>query len=136
MKAHPYLNFGGDCGDAFRFYQQVLGGKLEVMTFADAPMPGTPPGWDDRVMHACLMTGDVVLMASDAPPEHFSRPAGMYVSLHVDDVAEAERVWAAFAQGGTVAMPLEKTFWAERFGMLSDRFGTPWMINCTPTPAA
>jgi PhnB protein len=132
MQVNTYLNFNGQCAEAFRFYAQVLGGKIEaMMTHRDSPIADqVPPGWHDQVLHARLVVGDTVLMASDSPPERYEKPQGMYVSLQVPDVADAERIFQALAQNGTVTMPFEKTFWAERFGMVVDRFGTPWMVNC------
>jgi PhnB protein len=136
MQLQPYLNFNGDCAEAFRLYEKVLGGKIEgMMTHGESPMAGqTPPEWRDRIMHARLVVGDAVLMASDAPPEYYSKPQGNYVSIGVDDPSEAERIFHALAEGGTVQMPFEKTFWSAGFGMLIDRFGTPWMINCNQEP--
>jgi PhnB protein len=132
MQFTPYLNFNGDCAEAFRFYERVLGGKIETMqTHGDSPIANqVPPSWHDRILHARLVVGDAVLMASDTPPGHYERPSGLYVSIGVDDPVEADRIFYALAENGTVTMPIEKTFWAERFGMLIDRFGTPWMINC------
>ncbi|HUF34534.1 MAG TPA: VOC family protein [Gemmatimonadales bacterium] len=131
MKIVPYLNFDGKCAEAFRFYQQVLGGKLEVLTHSNTPIAGeVPPGWGDRVLHACLRVGDQTIMASDTPPEQHARPQGLYVSLHVDRPEEAERIFGQLAEQGEVTMPLGPTFWALRFGVCVDRFGTPWMINC------
>ena len=136
MKINPYLNFDGRCGEAFRFYAQVLGGTLEMQTFGESPMGGeVSPEMRDHVMHVRLTVGDQVLMGSDSPPEHFQKPQGVYVSLQIDRVADAERVFRALAEGGTVTMPFEQTFWATRFGMAVDRFGTPWMVNCDD-PAA
>lgn len=133
MQVNPYLNFDGQCEEAFRFYEQVLGGKIEaMMTHGESPIAGEVPSeWHDRILHARLVVGDQVLMASDSPPEYYQKPQGLYVSLHVEDPAEAERIFRALAEGGTVTMPFQKTFWAAGgFGMLTDRFGTPWMINC------
>jgi PhnB protein len=132
VQVNPYLNFDGDCAEAFRFYERVLGGRIEAMTtHGDSPIADqVPPAWHDRIMHARLVVGDAVLMASDSPPEHYQKPAGLYVTLNVQDPAEADRIFNALAENGTVTMPIDKTFWAERFGMLVDRFGTPWMINC------
>jgi PhnB protein len=131
MKTLPYLNFDGTCAEAFRFYADVLrADKLEVMTHGDSPIAAEiPPDWHPRVLHAYLEAGGAVLMASDTPPGYDGDPRGMYVSLQVGSSAEAERIFAALADGGKVTMPLEKTFWAERFGMLVDRYGTPWMVN-------
>ena len=133
MQVNPYLNFDGQCAEAFRFYERVLGGKIEaMMTHGEAPIAGeVPPGWHDRIMHARLVVGDQVLMASDSPPEYYQKPQGLYVSLHIEKSADARRIFDALADNGAVTMPFEKTFWAAGgFGMLVDRFGTPWMINC------
>lgn len=132
MRMTPYLNFDGQCAEAFRFYERVLGGKIEaMMTHGESPIAGqVPPEWHDRILHARLTVGNQVLMGSDAPPEYYQKPQGLYVSLQIDNPADAERIFRALAENGTVTMPLQKTFWAGRFGMLIDRFGTPWMVNC------
>lgn len=132
MQLNPYLFFNGRCAEAFRFYEQLLGGKIVMMqTHGESPMADkTPSGWQDAIIHARLMIGDQVLMGSDAPPEHFSPAQGFSVSLQVDRAEEAERVFAALVENGTTQMPMQQTFWAERFGMLTDRFGIPWMVNC------
>jgi PhnB protein len=90
----------------------------------------TPPEKLDKIMHASLIVGDTVLMGSDAPPQFFEKPQGFSVSLVFDDAVEAEQIFNALAENGTVQMPIQETFWAARFGMVVDRFGTPWMINC------
>lgn len=135
MKMNPYLYFAGNCEEAFKFYERCLGGKIQaMMTHAGTPAEGTvPPEWKNKIIHAALSIGDQTLMASDAPPAHFSKPQGFSVSLHIEDAAEAERVFNALAEKGTINMPFEQTFWAKRFGMLVDQFGTPWMINCPPS---
>ena len=132
VQINAYLNFDGQCEAAFRFYEQCLGGILvEMTTHGDSPMAEhVPPQWQEKVLHALLKVGDQVLMGSDAPPERYQKPQGFSVSLQINDSQEAERVFEALADDGRVTMPLEKTFWAERFGMLVDRFGIPWMINC------
>ena len=132
MKVNPYLIFDGRCAEAFRFYEHCLGGKVEAMlTHGESPMAEpTPAEWRDKVMHARLVIGDQVLMGSDAPPQHYEGTKGFWVSLGIDDPDAAERVFQALAESGTVRMPLEKTFWALRFGMVVDRFGVPWMVNC------
>lgn len=132
MQIHPYLLFKGDCEQAFQYYEKALGGKIEAMIRHE----GTPaeahvsPEWRRKIMHARLTVGDQALMGSDAPLERFERPQGFSVSLQVKSPAEAERVFNSLAEGGTVRMPLQQTFWSARFGMLVDRFGIPWMINC------
>ncbi|HLH23943.1 MAG TPA: VOC family protein [Chloroflexota bacterium] len=133
MQINPYLNFDGQCAEAFRFYEQALGGTIEVlMTHGESPIAGeVPPGWHDRVLHARLTVGDTVLMGSDSPPEHYQKPAGVYVSLQVDEPTEARRIFGVLAENGAVIMPFAPTFWAAGgFGMLVDRFGIPWMVNC------
>jgi PhnB protein len=132
MDVTPYLTFNHQCREAFEFYARTLGGTIEfIQTHGESPMAAqTPPDWQDAVIHARLRIGDAVLMASDMPPGETSKPQGFSISLGTDDPDEAERVFGALAQDGTVQMPLQQTFWARRFGMLVDRFGTPWMVNC------
>ena len=133
MLINPYLtSFKGNCREAFEFYAKVLGGKIAMMmTLGESPMAqGAPPEAHGTIIHARLMVGDMVLMGSDAMGEAPEEPKGFSVSLVMHDPAEAERIFAAFAEGGTVRMALAETFWATRFGMVTDRFGTPWMVNC------
>jgi PhnB protein len=132
MQINTYLTFNGQCAAAFKFYEQSLGGKIEMMmTHADSPMADqVAPDWRDKIMHVRMTVGDQVLMGSDSPPEHYEEPKGFSVSIGVDNPADAERIFNTLAANGTVRMPLQKTFWAVRFGMLVDRFGVPWMINC------
>jgi PhnB protein len=134
MQLNPYLVFNGQCEAAFKFYERCLGGKIEMMmTHGDSPMAEqVPPEWRNKVMHVRLALSDKVLMGSDAPPDRYEQPKGFSVSVGVDKPAEAERIFNALAQNGTVQMPLQKTFWAERFGVLVDQFGIPWMVNCEP----
>jgi PhnB protein len=132
MQLNSYLYFDGQCEAAFKFYAQVLGGKIEAM-MAHEGTPAAdhvPAEWRSKIMHARLSLGDQVLMASDAPPGHFHRPQGFSVNIGVQDPAEAERIFKTLAEGGSVTMPLAQTFWAKRFGMAVDRFGIPWMVNC------
>ena len=132
MQLNPYLVFNGNCEAAFKFYEKVLGGKIEAML----PHEGTPaaeqvpPEWRNKIMHARLSVGDKVLMGSDAPPDHYEAMKGFSVTLGIDRPADAERIFHALAEKGTVRLPIQKTFWAARFGMLVDQLGTPWMINC------
>ena len=136
MHVQSYLFFDGNCAEAMRFYERTLGGKIEMMmTHADAPASETPQpaGMRDRIMHARLVFGDRerVLMASDSMVGHaYDKMQGFSLSWNCASAAEAKRVFDALAQGGEVRMPLQKTFWAEAFGMAVDRFGTPWMIGC------
>ena len=132
MKLNPYLTFDGTCQEAFKFYETVLGGKiLAMMTHADMPSDQpSPPERRDLIVHARMAIGDTLLMGSDAPAGRLQKMQGFSVTLGIDDPAEAERIYNGLAGGGTVQMPLAETFWAKKFGMLTDRFGTPWMINC------
>ena len=110
----------------------MLGGKIEaMMTFGSSPMAEqTSPEWRNKIMHARMTVGDQVLMASDAPPDRHEAMKGIMVTLGIDDPKEAERIFRALADKGTVQMPIQETFWAARFGMLTDQFGTPWTVNC------
>ena len=132
MQLNPYLFFSGQCEAAFKFYEKVLGGKIEgMLTHAGTPAEEhVPAEWRDKIMHARMTIGDSVLMASDAPPDHSEKPGGFSVSLQFKDVAEAERIFQALAENGTVRMPFAQTFWSPGFGMLVDKFGIPWMVNC------
>ena len=132
MQLNPYLFFNGQCEAAFKFYAETLGGKIEgMLTHAGTPAEQhVPAEWRDKIMHARLTVGDQVLMASDAPPETYKQPKGFFVSIQLKDKANAERIFKALAEGGTIQMPFEKTFWAAGFGMCVDRFGIPWMVNC------
>ena len=129
MKLHTYLNFGGNCEAAFRFYEQHLGGKVTMMLHRrDAPDPtAIPPGWEDSIQYASMTLGETELMGADVP-ERFQPMRSAYLSLTVDTTQEAERIFALLSDGGQVFMPMEETFYAYRFAMLRDRFGTSWMI--------
>jgi PhnB protein len=137
MQINPYLAFNGQCEAAFKFYEKCLGGKIVMMmTNGGSPMADQVPAERrDKILHARLMVGDEVLMGSDAPPEQYERAKGFSVTLGVDDPGTAERIFRDLSQNGTVQMPIQKTFWAIRFGMLVDQFGIPWMINCEEAPA-
>lgn len=132
MQLNAYLNFDGRCAEAFALYASVLNGTLDlVQATPGSPMAEhVPADWGDRVLHVCLTAGDAVLMGSDCPPGQFQAAQGMQVNIGVDRVEEAERIFAALSDGATIHMPIAETFWAQRFGMLVDRFGTPWMVNC------
>ena len=132
MQINSYLLFDGTCEEAFKFYEKLLGGKIEaLLTHEGTPAAcQVPPEWQKKILHARMTIGNAVLMASDAPPGRYSKPHGFSVNIGVNSVNEAERIFRALAEHGTVHMPLGETFWAERFGMLTDRFGIPWMLNC------
>jgi PhnB protein len=135
MQLAPYLMFNGQCEEAFKFYEQCLNGKITaMMTYAESPEPSMidqmPPEWRHKIMHVGLTIGNQELMGSDNPPGYDEEPKGFSVSIHLTDAAEAERIFHTLAENGVVRMPLQQTFWAYRFGVLVDRFGVPWMINC------
>ena len=132
MQLNAYLNFDGRCEAAFKFYEQLLGGKILMMSsFEGTPMANeVPPEMRNKVIHARMEIGDTVLMGSDAPPGRVEQPKGFALSLRLEKTAEAERIFSALAEGADVGMPIGKTFFAARFGMLRDRFGVPWMILC------
>jgi PhnB protein len=129
-KLLTYLNYGGNCRDAFEFYEQHLGGRiLMVTTHGAQPTPGNgPPGWEDKVLHARIELGGTVVMGADIPPDRFQPMRSAYLTLVFDTPEEAERVYALLKEEGEVFMKMEETFFAKRFAMLRDRFGTSWML--------
>lgn len=136
MQLNPYLTFTGNAEEALEYYRNVLGGELEVMRFAGTPAAKhAPPGWENKVLHARLSTPAGIIMASDASPEQAGQPGGRFnLALQIDDEREAEAIFSKLAAGGQITMPIEETFWAKKFGMLKDRFGIGWLVNC-PNPA-
>lgn len=131
MKLSPYLHFNGQCEEAFTFYAKVFGsGAPAFFRFGQSPMAAqVGPDWAEKIMHVSLQAGEIMLMGCDAPPPHFQKPQGFRICLDISEVAEAERVFAALADGGKAGMALQETFWAKRYGDVVDRFGTPWMVN-------
>jgi PhnB protein len=132
MKLNPCLTFNSQCEAAFKFYQQCLGGNIQtMMTWGDSPMGDQVPSeWRDRIIHATLIVGETELMGGDAPPDRYEEPKGFSVAIQINDPVDAETIFHALAENGTVQMPIQQTFWSPRFGMLTDQFGIPWMINC------
>ncbi len=132
MQVTTYLSFNGQCEAAFKLYEQCLGGQLgAIFRYGGSPMADqVPTDWQDKVMHGSVTVGGQVLMGGDVAPDRYEEPKAFALSVQIKDPAEAERVFSALSEGGRVTMPLEKTFWAERFGMVVDRFGIPWLINC------
>ena len=131
MQVNPYLAFNGQCADAFKFYEKVLGGKI-TFTMTWGEMPGAdqfPAETHKLIMHSRISIGDQVLMGADAPPDRYQEPKGINVSIHVKDTAEGERIFKALSENGKVTMPFEQTFWSKGFGMCVDQFGIPWMVN-------
>ena len=134
MAFRPYLFFGGTCRQAFTRYQEIFGGELSLMAMKDVPGEDPPADQADIIIHAAITIGDDLLMASDDPTTDEVGPVqGMMVSYDAADVADANRVFEALAEGGTVTQPIEPTFFSDAFGMCVDRFGTPWMVGA-PAP--
>jgi PhnB protein len=131
MRLDIYLNYRGTCEEAFRHYEQYLGGKVTGMIkHRDQPNPNIPPDWKDKILHARLEIGETVLMGADTPNAEPMRSA--YLTLTLDTEAEAERVYALLTDGGEIFMKMEKTHFANRFAMLRDKFGTSWMLLQQP----
>ena len=132
MQLNAYLNFKGQTEEAFRLYERVLGATIEFALLEDGTSAdlSTKAPWGKKVLHGRIDIGGQTVMASDCPPDRYSTPQGFAVNLGFNEPAEAERVFAALSEGGQVQMPVQETFWAQRFGMAADKFGTPWMINC------
>jgi PhnB protein len=132
MKANTYLYFNGDCEEAFKFYEKAIGAKILVLM----PYEGTPaesqgpPEWKNKIIHGRLQLADTILYGSDGTPAQQSQSGGFSICLHGETPEEAERLYNALKDGGNVIMPIEETFFAHRFAMLKDKFGTPWMVIC------
>jgi len=126
----PYIHFDGNCREAIDFYVDTLGATVvDSMTYGEAPGAQAPEGERDWIVYASLLIGDRPLMMSDAPGQFQEKRQGFNVSIGVESEEEAERIYAAFKEGGTVRMELQETFFAKRFAMVTDRFGTPWMLT-------
>ena len=146
MEVSAYLSFKGDCEAAFKCYEEVLGAEPGLLfRYADSPMADVlPEGWENKIMHGSVRIGGKLLEGADAPSERYEehtldrhngwmryeKPQGFSLSLNVSTADEAERMFEKLGNGGRVVYPIAKTFWSERFGMVVDRFGIPWMINC------
>ena len=138
MKLNAFLNYGGNCEEALRFYEQHLGGKI-VMMMRRSEQPNQPvtwPGSGNTIQYAIMQLGETQLMASDVQPDRFQPMRSVYLTLTVDTAAEAERIWALLSNGGQILMKMEETFFATRFGQLRDKFGTSWMILAMKPPSA
>ena len=133
MPLNPCINlqFNGQCEAAFRFYERCLGGKISYMlAWGDSPMAkDAPPAWGKKICHATLLLGDTRLQGSDPAPGSYEQARGFGITIS-PEASDAERMFGELAEGGTILVRLEKTFWAERFGVVTDRFGIPWLINC------
>lgn len=131
MRLMTHLSFNGECEAAFKLYAACLGGEIALMlTYGEAP-GATDPGLKDKIAHATLKFGDQALTGVDVAAKQYEQPRGFALQLNVDDLDEAQRIFGMLAEGGRVQLSMQQTFWAERYGMVTDRFGVPWEINCT-----
>ena len=132
MQVSPYLSFNGQCEAAFELYERALGGQWgPIFRYGGSPMADqVPADWQDKIMHGSINVGGLALMGADVVPASYEEPKGFSLSVHTSDVSEAERIFHELSESGRIVMPLEQTFWAERFGMAIDRFGIPWTVNC------
>lgn len=137
MQLYPNLTFDGQCEAAFQFYEECLHGTIIfLMTYENTPMDlKAPAAWRKKVSHATFALGDLMFSGSDALPGAYQKPQGFALQFNLSDVAEAERIFEALSENGTVQTPMQETFWAARFGTVVDQFGIPWVINCEK-PAA
>ncbi len=132
MQLNTYLNYGGNCEQAFKFYEQNLGGKITMlMRHGEQPGPGqVPADWNGKVLHGRITLGGTELLGADIPPDRFQPIRSAYLSLTLGSIEEAERIHMLLSDEGQIFMPLQETFFARRFSMLRDRFGTSWMLVC------
>lgn len=132
MKLNTYLNYGGNCAQAFRFYEEHLGGRITMMmTHGEQPESShVHPEWKDAILHARLELGGTEVFGADVPPDRFQPMRSAYLTLTLDTAGEAERIYRLLTDGGQIFMPMEETFFALRFAMLRDKFGTSWMLLC------
>jgi PhnB protein len=130
MRLNTYLNYGGNCAEAFKFYEEHLGGKIGmIMKYGDMPDPSkVVPGMENNVLHATITIGETMIMASDVPTDRWKPMRSAYLVLNLASDADAEQLFALLADGGEVFMPLQETFFASRFAQLRDKFGTSWML--------
>jgi PhnB protein len=132
MAASAHLSYSGQCREAFNLYAQLFGGELKMLAYGDTPMANAVPAeWSEKIVHGTLSFDGCELAGSDVQSGHYRRPQGFSVLVDVDGVEKARRIFAALAEGGSVAMPIQETFWSPAFGVLTDRFGIPWEINGT-----
>ena len=131
MNLSVHLNFNGNCKDAFALYSKVFGAKQNMtMTYGEAPAAApVPSDWKDKVMHTSISLGEGMLMGCDAPPDRSKPLGGFQVSVGTSDQAEVRRIFNGLAEGGSIQMPLDKTFWSPLFGMCTDKFGVAWMVG-------
>jgi PhnB protein len=132
VRISPHLCFDGQCEAAFRAYRQILGGAIVTMLkYGESPMATrVEPQWHDRIVHATLQFGELELTGVDVFPQDYRRPQGFFVTLTISELVEAQQIFLSLSEGGEIRLPFQTTFWSAGFGVLIDRFGVPWEINC------
>jgi len=135
MRINPSIHFDGRCREAFQKYHRILGGTLQTMlTYGDSPMAAqVEPGWHDRIMHATLLLGEGELTGVDLQPSDYRRPQGFSITINVEGLENASRLFTALAEDGAIKFPFQPTFWSPGYGMLVDEFDIPWEVNCGST---
>lgn len=133
MQVSVHLNFNGDCRQAMERYCELMGGEIVSMTTFGATPAGedVPRDWQDKIIHATMSLGGVIVATADIPPERYQPSQGFNMFVELEEPDEAGRVFDALAEGGEIRMPMQETFWAKRFGVVVDRFGIPWEVNCS-----
>ena len=135
MKLNPHLTFNGNCGEAFEFYERLLGGSLTRTSFGDSPVANhVPEEWKNRIVHATLSMDESEIAGADVPVEEYKKPEGFYLLIEPEDPDEAGRLFSALSKNGEVKIPLQEMFWSVCYGSLIDRYGTPWEISCVEAP--
>lgn len=130
MRIDFHINFSGQCQAAFEFYQSLLGGQVELLTYGNSPAKDSvPSGWTEKIVHGSFAFNNLQIAGADVLPESYQKLQGFQLLLQLNSAAEAQRIFDALAEGGVITMPLQKTFWSEAYGIVTDRFGVPWEVN-------
>lgn len=130
MRIDFHINFSGNCREAFEFYQSILGGNLELLTYGDSPAKdNVPVDWHNKIVHGSFILNNLQIAGADVPPEDYRAPQGFQFLLQLESATEARRVFDALSEAGVITMPLQETFWTKAYGMFTDKFGVPWEIN-------
>lgn len=131
MSVGVHLQFTGQCREAFEFYQAILGGSLEVISYGSTPAgEQVPEDWQDKVVHATLKIDELELAGADIQPEQYQKPTGFQLLIQAEDEERSKQLFDALGEGGSITIPLQQTFWSPCYGMLIDKFGIPWEVNC------
>ena len=130
MRIDFHISFSGRCQEAFEFYKTILGGEIELLTYGNSPAgKDVPPEWSKKIIHGSFRLNNLEIAGADELPEHHKSLSGFQLLLQLESTAESQRIFNAFSEGGFVTMPLQKTFWSQSYGIVTDKFGIPWEIN-------